>query len=201
MMHKENSPKFWEDIYLKNDIGWDLNGPTPIFLHLSKFLKTGKVCIVGCGRGFDAVMFAKKGFDVMAVDFAPSAIKSLKSLANKENVNLNALEKDIFSIDSDFFETFDYVIEQTCFCAIHPSLRSDYEELIKKILKPYGKLIGLWFPLDKPINEGGPPYGTTIKEVKRFFNIGWKTIREEFSNFSVDSRIGREKLIIFQKVI
>ena len=58
MMHKENSPKFWEDIYLKNDIGWDLNGPTPIFLHLSKFLKTGKVCIVGCGRGFDAVMFA-----------------------------------------------------------------------------------------------------------------------------------------------
>ena len=98
MMHKENSPKFWVDIYLKNDIGWDLNGPTPIFLHLSKFLKTGKVCIVGCGRGFDAVMFAKKGFDVMAVDFAPSAIKSLKSLANKENLNLNALEKDIFSI-------------------------------------------------------------------------------------------------------
>ena len=62
-MYKESTPTFWEDIYLKNDIGWDLNGPTPIFFHLSKILKTGKVCIVGCGRGFDAVMFAKKGFD------------------------------------------------------------------------------------------------------------------------------------------
>jgi len=199
-MHKESTPTFWEDIYLKNDIGWDLNGPTPIFFHLSKILKTGKVCIVGCGRGFDAVMFAKKGFDVSAVDFAPSAIRSLKSLADKESVNLNAIEKDIFSLNSDFYETFDYVIEQTCFCAIHPSLRSDYERLIKKILKPEGQLIGLWFPLDKPIEDGGPPYGTTIKEVKNIFSIGWSAVREEFSNYSVDSRRGREKLIIFQKV-
>ena len=79
-------------------------------------------------------------------------------------------------------------------------MRSDYEGFIKKILKPKGQLIGLWFPLDKPIEDGGPPYGTTIKEVKNIFSIGWSAVREEFSNYSVDSRRGREKLIIFQKV-
>ena len=36
------------------------------------------------------------------------------------------------------------------------------------MLKTNGKLIGLWFPLDKDINDGGPPYGTTVEEVKSF---------------------------------
>ena len=91
------------------------------------------------------------------------------------------------------------MIEQTCFCAIHPSRRKEYETLVKAILKPGGKLIGLWFPLDKHIDEGGPPYGTTIGEVKSVFNIGWEIEKEEFTNLSIEPRKFREKLIIFKK--
>ena len=66
---------------------------------------------------------------------------------------------------------FDYVIEQTCFCAIHPSKRLEYERLVHTLLNTNGKLIGLWFPLDKDIKDGGPPYGTTIDEVKTIFAL------------------------------
>ena len=59
-----------------------------------------------------------------------------------------------------------YIIEQTCFCAIHPSRRVEYEALVKGLLKPGGRIIGLWFPLDKDLNDGGPPYGTIIDEIK-----------------------------------
>ena len=91
------------------------------------------------------------------------------------------------------------MIEQTCFCAIHPSRRLKYERLVFNILNVNGKLIGLWFPLDKNIKDGGPPYGTTIDEVKNIFNNGWSICQEEFPLDSIKPRKNREKLIVFEK--
>ena len=197
--YKENHPQFWEDIYLKDDAGWDLGESTPVFDKISDALPLGKICIIGCGRGYDAVMFAQKGFEVTAIDFAPSAISTLQSLASGAGVMINIVETDIFLLTSQFSCEFDYVIEQTCFCAINPSRREEYEQLVKTIIKPNGKLIGLWFPLDKPMDDGGPPWGTTISEVKSIFYDGWKIEKEEFSELSILPRKNREKLIIFKR--
>ena len=62
-MSSEDFPQFWEDIYKKNDTGWDLGGPTPIFEKLASKLEPKRLCIIGCGRGYDAVTFAKNGFE------------------------------------------------------------------------------------------------------------------------------------------
>ena len=64
---------------------------------------------------------------------------------------------------------FDYVIEQTCYCAIDPNRREQYERLIYRILKPHGQLIGLWYPIDKSFKDGGPPWGVSISNLKRYF--------------------------------
>jgi SAM-dependent methyltransferase len=200
-MSEVNHSQFWEDIYLENDTGWDLKGVTPFFDSISNELIQGKVCILGCGRGYDAIMFAKKGFDVTAVDFAPTPISELNKLAIQKSVTINTIKDDIFSLVERFPDTFDYVIEQTCFCAIHPNRRKEYEILVRTILKLGGKLVGLWFPLDKSQEEGGPPFGTTIDEVKSIFNSGWKIEKENFPSQSVEPRKGREKLIIFKKNI
>ena len=199
MNQKENNSSFWEEKYLDNSLGWDLGGPTPIFIQISSEFNPGKICFVGCGRGHDALRFAQKGFDVTAVDFAPSAIQAVNNLAKKSNVIVHAVQADIFSLTPKYSETFDYIIEQTCFCAMHPNYRINYETLVKSILKPGGHLIGLWFPLDKTINEGGPPWGTSVEEVKTLFNSGWKIKKEEFPELSIERRKGREKLIIFKK--
>ena len=145
-------------------------------------------------------MFAENDFKVTAVDFAPEAIKSLNKLVNKKKVNLTVLQEDIFNLEEQFFVYFDYVIEQTCFCAIHPTRRLDYAHLVKNILKKNGRLIGLWLPLNKKISEGGPPYGTSVKEVKSYFKNLWEVEIEEFPELSVSSRINKEKLIIFKKL-
>ena len=198
-MNEVNHSQFWEDIYLENDTGWDLKGVTPFFDSISNELIQGKVCILGCGRGYDAIMFAEKGFDVTAVDFAPTPISELNKLAIQKSVIITTVQDDIFSLVEKFPDTFDYVIEQTCFCAIDPNRRKEYEILVRTILKPGGKLVGLWFPLDKSQKEGGPPFGTTIYEVKSIFNSGWKIEKENFPSQSVEPRKGREKLIIFKK--
>lgn len=199
MTNKEDSSQFWEDIYLEDDAGWDLGGVTPVFESIAGFETPGKVCIIGCGKGYDAIMFAKKGFEVTAIDFAFSAITAVKDLANEVKVTVSTMKTDIFSISSEHMNTFDYIIEQTCFCAINPARRIEYGTVVNQLLKPGGKLIGLWFPLDKVLEDGGPPWGTTIKEVKSIFKDGWKIEKEEFPDLSIGPRKGREKLIIFKK--
>ena len=198
-MSIENNAQFWEDKYLDVSLGWDLGGPTPIFAQMATELHPGKLCLVGCGRGHDAIMFAQKGFDVTAVDFAPSAIKAVKILANDSDVHIQAIQDDIFSLKQKYANTFDYVIEQTCFCAIDPSRRNDYADVVQSILKPGGQLIGLWFPLDKTMEEGGPPWATSIDEVKSLFNSGWGIEKEEWPTLSISPRKDREKMIIFKK--
>ena len=195
----EDNSQFWEGIYLEDDTGWDLGGATPIFDSMADSISPGKVCIIGCGRGYDAIMFAQKGFEVTAIDFAPSAITAVKDLARKAKLAVNTIENDIFTLAPVYANTYDFIIEQTCFCAINPARRSEYETVVNQLLKPGGKLIGLWFPLDKLIEDGGPPWGTTIEEVKSIFKDGWKIEKEEFPDLSIGPRKGREKLIVFSK--
>ncbi|MBT3299446.1 MAG: hypothetical protein HN657_00885, partial [Candidatus Marinimicrobia bacterium] len=115
------------------------------------------------------------------------------------DVHIQAIQDDIFSLKQKYANTFDYVIEQTCFCAIDPSRRNDYADVVQSILKPGGQLIGLWFPLDKTMEEGGPPWATSIDEVKSLFNSGWGIEKEEWPTLSISPRKDREKMIIFKK--
>ena len=194
-----NNPEFWESRYNRNEIGWDLGKETPVFKEISKEIKPGRICILGCGNGYDAILFSQRGFDVTAVDFASSPINNIKNAAEILSLNICTVQDDIFNLSSKFKNSFDYIIEQTCFCAIDPTKRGQYGLLVYDILKPRGKLIGLWMPLDKDIEDGGPPFGVQEKEVKQLFSKNWTIEKDEFPSKSIDSRKGREKLIIFQK--
>lgn len=199
MKFQEDLSEFWDDLYVNGSAGWDLGGVTPVFEQLAGELKPGRLCILGCGRGYDAIMFAKKGFQVTAVDFSPEAVREVRNLAAGENISIDVLEADIFSLVPEFMDTFDYVVEQTCFCAINPARRAEYEALVRQLLIDGGQLVGLWFPLDKNIEDGGPPHGTGIDEVKALFSKGWSVLKEEYPALSIEPRKGREYLIIFQK--
>tara|TARA_B100000745_G_scaffold299541_1_gene250592 strand:- start:4114 stop:4716 length:603 start_codon:yes stop_codon:yes gene_type:complete len=200
MIYSDEDKQFWEDLYISGDATWDLGGSTPIFESISKDISPGKICIIGCGKGHDAVMFAKKKFEVTAIDFAPSAISYLNHLAADAKVDIHAINTDIFNLSNEYYNQFNYVIEQTCFCAINPTMRNNYEQLVFNLLIKGGLLIGLWFPLDKNISEGGPPWATSIDEVKNLFSTRWEIERDEFSSLSIKPRKDREKLIVFKKL-
>ncbi len=200
MMYVEDKESFWENIYLDNDAGWDLGSATPVFERVSEELKVGKVCIVGCGRGYDAIMFAKKGFEVTAIDFADTAIGDLKKMAQENKVYVETLKKNVFDIPHKYYGQYDYIIEQTCFCAINPNRRKEYEEMAFRLLKPNALLIGLWFPLNKSKLDDGPPYGVSEKELKKIFSERWDKEKEEFPSDSIATRKNREKLIVFKKI-
>ena len=146
-----NKSSFWEDRYEKGEIGWDLGSETPVFSAISETLKPGSVCILGCGNGYDAISFSKKGFNVTAVDFAETPIKNINNIANNLSLTINTIQQDIFDLTPKYNNSFDYILEQTCFCAIDPKNRDQYSNLAYDLLKVSGRLIELWMPLDKDI--------------------------------------------------
>lgn len=198
-MSDVNSPVFWEKIYQQGP-PWDLGGPTPVFrrLLLEARVSPSRMIVLGAGRGHDARMFARWGFEVTAVDFAPEAVQAMRALADPE-APVEILQRDIFDLPSQFNHTFDYVLEYTCFCAIDPQRRSEYADLVKRLLEPGGTYIALLFPVGQ--RNGGPPYAVSPDELagrlsRRGFDLQH---HEESPPDSVPRRRGSEELLIFNK--
>ena len=194
-----NTSEFWEACYESEMDGWDIGGPTPVFERLATEIPKGRICVIGCGRGYDAVTFAKAGFEVTAIDFAKTAVLASRENARKEEVEMTVLREDFFDLPDELHDQFDYVLEYTCFCAISPERRFEYDRVIWQLLKPEGKLLALFFPLDKNVDEGGPPWGVNISELHALFGLHWNLESEEMPKESIEPRADREIMMIWKK--
>ena len=87
----------------------------PFFERLANNIPKGKICVIGCGRGYAAVTFGLADFDVTAIDFAETAVMATRERARKSNVDMQVLMEDIFDLPDELFGNFDYVMEYTCF--------------------------------------------------------------------------------------
>ena len=193
--------EYWENRYQVGTTRWDIGQAAPPFVSLlnsPQAPKPGKVAVLGCGRGYDALLFAEYGFEVTGIDFAPSAIASATALAQATGSSAQFLQRDIFDLKTEFPHYFDYVVEHTCFCAIAPSQRLAYVKLVREILKPQGQLIGLFFTHSRP---GGPPFGSTPAEICSYFTPDFKILSLEPAINSVIERQGEEHLGIFQLTV
>jgi len=194
-----NTAEFWEACYETEMDNWDLGGPTPVFERIASEIPKGRICVIGCGRGYDAVTFAKAGFEVTAIDFAKTAVLASRENARKQEVEMTVLREDFFDLPDELHGQFDYVLEYTCFCAISPERRFEYDRVIWQLLKPEGKLLGLFFPLDKNVDEGGPPWGVNISELHALFSLHWNLESEEMPKESIEPRADREIMMIWKK--
>lgn len=160
---------FWEAAYQDGRAGWDLGEPAPPFVALlasSAAPVPGRLLVPGCGRGHDALLFARAGFDVTGVDFAPSAVAATRAAAAAAGLTVAVEETDLFTLGERWPACFDYVVEHTCFCAIDPARRRDYARTVHAVLRPGGELIALFYAHGR---AGGPPYATTAAEVRALF--------------------------------
>ena len=197
---ESSKPEYWEKSYKSGEMGWDIGEPTPVF---NSWIQTQKeslsICILGAGNGWDALHFAEKGHKVTAVDFAESAVLNMNVAAAKRGLKLNILHMDIFNLDEIFTNTFDIVLEYTCFCAIDPDQRDVYISLVNHILNPSGKFVGLLFPTDKNFDSDGPPFGVDIDTTLNLFSKYFTVIEKEIPSNSIKRRKGREIFVILKK--
>jgi SAM-dependent methyltransferase len=198
-MNDVNSPSFWEQSYRSGRTGWDLGMPTPVFQRLaeSAMFKPGKMLVICAGRGHDARLFARLGFEVTAVDFAEEAVQEMQAL-DDPHASMEIIQADLFDLPAFMEEEFDYILEYTCFCAIDPQRRVDYINSVTSLLKPGGVYIALAFPIGG--RSGGPPYVVTPDElVDPLVDSGFELISRDVPEDSVPGRQGIEELLILKK--
>mgnify|MGYP005813055487 CR=1 FL=1 len=196
-----NSPQKWEADYVGKSDGWDLAGPTPALRRLaaSGRFPPGRMMVPCAGRGHDAREFARRGFDVTAVDFSAYAVREMKRLADPD-APLEIVQGDLFALPASLDGAFDYVLQYTCFCAIDPQRRTEYADVVARVLKPGGIYIDLAFPLDG--RAGGPPFAVSEAGIVRLFEgRGFTLVGREKPSDSVAARREAEALLVFRKAV
>lgn len=195
---EEVGPRFWEGLYEKGETGWDQGEPSPglvDFLSEKKY-PPGRILVPGSGRGHDARALAKAGFGVTGVDAVESAVRQATELARAERLDqIEFIQSDFFDLPSSLRGPYDWIFEHTFFCAIDPGFRDRYVEIAADLLKPSGRLLGVFFNIQP---ESGPPFGTTRQElIERFtprFDLIFDAVPRSFPN-----REGKELIMLWQR--
>lgn len=189
---------FWENRYQERHTPWDLGGPTPVFERLihEGTIPQGRLLVPGAGRGYDAIAFARAGYEVVALDLSPSAASELRAIAEEAGVALDVRVGDFFALHEP--GGYDAALEYTFYCAISPSLRTAYRDQMAHLLKPGGVLFGLFLPLQAP-DPDGPPFEVSVEEIKRSFGECFDLVHEEMPEDSIKPRKGNEVLMIWRR--
>ncbi len=177
---------YWSNRYQQNDTGWDIGyGSTPLVEYLQTVTdKQLAILIPGCGNAYEAEWLVQNGFtNVTVLDISPVLTAALQEKFNGKPVQITT---------ADFFEhkgQYDLILEQTFFCALDPSLRSNYVEHMHQLLKPGGKLVGVLFNREF---EGGPPFGGSKEEYELLFSKHLNIKKMELCTNSIPPRQGAE---------
>jgi len=187
---------YWEERYAINNLGWDIGSvSTPLKKYIDQLEdKNLKILVPGAGNGYEVIYLHKCGFkNVYVSDLARQPLDKIKAEI-PEIANSRLVNGDFFDLD---LQDFDLILEQTFFCALNPGLRKNYVQKMDLLLKPGGKLVGLFF--DFPLTLKGPPFGGSLEEYRALFLPIFKIEVLELANNSIAPRKGKELFFIFEK--
>ncbi len=195
-MEPVSEAKFWQQRYETDSIGWDMSEVSPPLKayidQLPESAKDQAILVPGAGNAYEVGYLHEQGFtNVTLVDFAPAPIEAFAQ-RYPEFPTKKLICADFFTLSAENHQ-FDWVLEQTFFCAIDPSRRDEYVQQMAALLKPKGKLVGLLF--DKVFGRDEPPFGGTKAEYEQHFAASFDIDIMEPSYHSHPARQGSELFI------
>ena len=129
-------------------------------------ITSGKFLDLGTDPAMQAILIAKRGFNVTGSDVSEAAIKRAKTVyANEKDVNFvvyNILNSNLRG------NQFAYIFDRGCFHVLSPADRQICISKIKGILKDKGILFLKCFSDKEPRQEG--PYKLSQGEIRELFS-------------------------------
>ncbi len=187
--------EFWDSRYRAGRMPWDFRGvPRALSEWLQKNERPGRVLIPGCGSGYEVRAFAERGWDVVAIDFSPTAVQRAKAELGK--LGDCVLLGDFFRRDFGGAK-FDVVYERTFLCSLLPDRWPEYARCVADNLREAGKLIGFFF---YGVEDEPPPFPLTEKRAKSLFGERFKCVTDEAVTDSLPLYAGHERWQIWEKV-
>lgn len=198
-MENVSQAEFWQQRYEQDSTGWDMGQVSPPLKayidQLPESAKTQAILVPGAGNAYEVGYLHEQGFtNITLVDFAPAPINDFAERYPKFPSE-HLVCADFFELSPAQYQ-FDWVLEQTFFCAIDPSRRDEYVKKMASLLKPQGKLVGVLFDVDFGRDE--PPFGGTKEAYQQHFASHFDIDIMELCYNSHPARQGRELFIKLQ---
>jgi cyclopropane fatty-acyl-phospholipid synthase-like methyltransferase len=115
-------------------------------------LMPGKAITLGCGVGRETIYLAKMGFDVIGLDFSPSAIKQARRRARAEGVEVPFIVDDLTNL-RHVRGTFDLVTDFGALNDMNPEARDLYMENVLPLTYPGSRYLMFCFERMLPSDE------------------------------------------------
>jgi SAM-dependent methyltransferase len=135
--------RFFQKAYETGEHGWPVEGPTPEVERLVRRLGSGRgkrALDLGCGEGRHTILLARRGYDVVALDLEPVALR--KARAHVERAGRKARFVRGNALDLRFpAGEFDLVLDYGCFHHLVTRDWARYRRQVARILKPGGHLV------------------------------------------------------------
>ncbi len=165
---------FWQQHFEQGHTPWDRGAPNP---RLLAWLDQGaltrcRIAVPGCGSGWEVAELARRGFDVVAIDYTPAAVHRTRDRLHAASLSAQVMQADVLGYAPQ--QPFDAVWEQTCLCALYPDYWCAYAAQLERWVRPGGSLWALFLQWPRPdaLEKGliqGPPYHCDINAVRALF--------------------------------
>ncbi|MGH3491229.1 MAG: methyltransferase domain-containing protein, partial [Actinopolymorphaceae bacterium] len=163
----------WDHSYHDATPPWDPGHPQTAVLGLLDRDNAirGRVLDAGCGTGENALAIAARGFDVWAIDVAPTAIGIGRRKAAERGLRVTFEVEDALQLQR-LGKRFDTVVDCGLFHTWDDEERARYVESLAAAIAPDGTLHLLCFS-DAELGDGGPRR-VSRAEICSAFTDGWE---------------------------
>lgn len=136
---------------------WDISRPAT---ELKQAVENGtlrpcRVVELGCGPGNDAIYLASRGFDVTAIDIAPTALSLAEKKAREAGVKVRWLHADV--LNPPKLEPFDLIYDRGCYHGLRQQNAAGYVETLRRLSHPGTQVLILAGNANEPPPHYGPP--------------------------------------------
>ena len=181
-------PKFWQDRWARNQIGFHLPDVNPYLQrHWPKLAlpDAGKVLVPLCGKSLDLIWLESLGYRVMGVELSEQAVEAF---FNEQSLTPHIRQQgafkvyvsglievwcgDFFAIDAEAVSDCTALYDRAALIALPPLMRAQYAEHLNTLVRPGCK--GLLITLDyDQTQKAGPPFAVTDEEVRVLLGLRW----------------------------
>lgn len=198
-MNSSTEQAYWSKRYQEGQTGWDIGYiATPLKEYIDQLTDKGiSILIPGAGNAYEAEYLWKKGFrNVIIMDISEIPLQQFA----ERNPDLPAEHLK----HENFFEhrgQYDLILEQTFFCSMVPTdkNRNAYARQMANLLKPHGKLVGVWFDIPLTSDMVNRPFGGNRQLYVKYLRPYFNTVTFEPCHNSIQPRRGIELFGIFEK--
>jgi SAM-dependent methyltransferase len=165
-------PDQWFDsAYQGGAAPWDIGHPQPEIVRLEERGEIkGSVLDAGCGTGEHVLYLAGRGYEVIGLDSAPTAIDKARAKAKQRGLDARFLLGDALKLS--FAKKFDTVIDMGLFHVFPDEERTPYREGLERVLQPGATYFMMCFSEKEPGDWG--PRRVTQAEIRSVFKDRWQ---------------------------